>query len=60
MNEVSIKLTEQEANILLSLLDTAVKSGGLNAAVQAVSFVARIQSAFSSITKPQSVDKKSE
>lgn len=42
----AVEFTEKEADLLISLLDAAVKSGGLSVANNALVFVNRLQKAF--------------
>lgn len=51
MNETTIKLTNQEANVLLQLIDLAVKSGGINVAEAAVVLTKKIQASFEDKTQ---------
>jgi len=44
---VTLELTEQEANILIQLLDIAVKAEGLKAAEASLFFTNKIKSKFS-------------
>lgn len=46
MQEVTVKLTSQEANVLLQLIDLAVKSGGIAVAEAAVVLTKKISAAF--------------
>lgn len=46
MTEANIKLTEQEANALIDLIDTAVKTKGIVASASGLHFVNKIQEAF--------------
>ena len=43
--EISVTLTDQEQAAMIQLLDTAVKSGGLNNAEAVLYFVKKIQAA---------------
>lgn len=42
---IKIEFTEQERNILIQLIDLAVKSGGLNVAEASLVLVKKLQSA---------------
>ena len=46
MQELNMKLTSQEANILLQLIDLAVKGGGIAVAEAAVVLSKKINAAF--------------
>lgn len=46
MQEVNVKLTTQEANVLLQLIDLAVKSGGIAVAEAAVVLTKKITTSF--------------
>lgn len=46
MQEVNIKLTSQEANVLLQLIDLAVKGGGIAVAEPAVVLTKKISASF--------------
>jgi len=43
MKEVNLILTNQEAQVLVQLIDIAVKAGGINVAEAALTFVKRIE-----------------
>jgi len=51
METSTIELTQQEANVLITLIDTAVKARGLEVAQAAVALQGRIQQAFA--VKPE-------
>jgi hypothetical protein len=50
---IDIKLTQEQAQTLAHLLDLAVRSGGMKAALDAVPLVQVIQQAIYDSTKPQ-------
>jgi len=51
--EKEVLLTEQEANVLIGLLDIAVKSDGLKVAQNALALVSKLQQAFTDAPEPQ-------
>ena len=51
--EKEVLLTEQEANVLIGLLDVAVKSDGLKVAQNALALVSKLQQAFQETPEPQ-------
>ena len=51
--EKEVLLTEQEANVLIGLLDIAVKSDGLKVAQNALALVSKLQQAFTDTPEPQ-------
>lgn len=50
---MNIELTPEEANVLVSLIDVAVKSAGLQAAESALHFVNKIKEAAKPAVEPQ-------
>lgn len=52
MNAITLTLTEQETNALLTLIDLGVKSGGLHQATNAAFFLQKIQSAQAVAARP--------
>lgn len=51
-----VEFSEADANSLMSLLDVAVKTGGLSVANNALVIASRVQSAYNEFVKP--VEKK--
>lgn len=49
---ITLSLTEQEANTLIQLLDLAVKSQGLQVAGAALTFVTRVQESAAAAKTP--------
>lgn len=45
MNEITLKLTPQESNVLVQLIDLATKAGGLQVAEAAIVLVKKIEEA---------------
>jgi hypothetical protein len=45
MNEITLKLTPQESNVLVQLIDLAIKAGGIQVAEAGIVLVKKIEEA---------------
>ena len=59
-NMVTLQLTKNQAEVLLSLIDIAIKSGGLNVAEAAVFFMKNIELQLNADTPSEEADSQEE